>query len=155
MCNICMQPRTVVTDVNIDTVSAVIEEDRYSSIWKLVHDLHIPRMSVQHISTRKLEMKYVCLTWIPHFLRVKEMKCRCSECLENLAQISQDPNFLSRVISVDESWIQYYDPKMKLSQRCGSTVASSGWKRFAHFIAKRGQNFWLYQKTLQIKVVEH
>ncbi len=33
-----------VTDVNINTVSAVIEEDCHSSIQKLAGDLHILRM---------------------------------------------------------------------------------------------------------------
>ncbi len=37
---------TVVTEVNINTVSVVIEDDCRSSILKLADDLHIPRMSI-------------------------------------------------------------------------------------------------------------
>ncbi len=39
---------TVVMDVNINTVSPVIEEDRHSSMKKLTDNLPIPRISIQH-----------------------------------------------------------------------------------------------------------
>ncbi len=71
-------PRTVMTDVNINTVSVVIEEEHHSSIWKLADDLHIPVMSIQWILTKELRMKRVCLMWVPHFLHAKEIVCRCS-----------------------------------------------------------------------------
>ncbi len=53
---------TVVTDVNINTVSVVVEEEHYLSIRKLADDLYIPRMSIQHILIKELEMKRVSVT---------------------------------------------------------------------------------------------
>ncbi len=67
------RPRTVVTDVNINTVSAMTEEDCYSSIRKLADDLHIPRMSIQCVFTKELGKKCVCSMWVPHFLQSEEM----------------------------------------------------------------------------------
>ncbi len=61
-------------------------------------------------------MEHICSTWVPHFLQAKKMECRCSAYLENLAQISQDPDFPFHFITVDESWIHHCNPKMK----CGS-----------------------------------
>ncbi len=82
------RPRTVVMDVNINTALVVIEEDRHSSVRKLADDLHIPRMLIQRILTKELEMKHVCLTRVPHFLRAEEMERRHLMALEILAGIS-------------------------------------------------------------------
>ncbi len=40
-------------------------------------------------------MKCVCSMWFPHFLQDRETEHRRSACLENLAQISRDPDFHS------------------------------------------------------------
>ncbi len=56
-------------------------------------------------------MKCVCLTVVSHFLQAEEMERRCSVYLQNLARISQDPDFLSCVITVDKPWIHLYDRK--------------------------------------------
>ncbi len=51
--------------------------------------------------------------WVPHFLRVKEMELRRPVLLENLVCIFQGTDFVSCVITVNESWIHHYDPKAK------------------------------------------
>ncbi len=62
--------------------------------------------------------------WVPHFLRAKEIECRRSVCLENLAQISQDPGFVLHVITADQSWIYHYNPKTKCESEVGSILAN-------------------------------
>ncbi len=83
------RPRTVVMDVNINSMHVVIEEDHHSSIQKLADDLHIRRMSIQHILTKELGMKPICSTWVPPILQTEEI-------------ISHDPVFLSHVITADK-----------------------------------------------------
>ncbi len=83
-------------------------------------------------------MKHVCLTWAPYFLRVKEMECRCSVCLENVARISQDPDFLSCVITVDKPGFISTICKQNVSQRCDTIVANPGQKRLSAKVS--GQN---------------
>ncbi len=70
--------RTVIMDVNINTVLVVIEKDYHSSIQKLANDLRIRKMSIQRILTKDLGMKCVCSMWVPQFLRVEETEYRCS-----------------------------------------------------------------------------
>ncbi len=126
--------RTIVTDVNINTVPVVIEEDHHSSIWKLADDLHIPRMSIQRILTKELGMKRVDSMLIPHFLQAEEVKCCHSVHLENLwVQIFRTmldplphfgglPKWSSGFIIMILKW--------KVSQWHGSIRANPGWKRF-------------------------
>ncbi len=58
-------------------------------------------------------MECLCSMCVPHFLQAKEMVRFHSVCLENLAQISQDPDLLFHVITVDKLWIHHYNPKTK------------------------------------------
>ncbi len=80
-----MANRELLTDVNINVVSAVIEEVHHSSIRKLTDDLHVQRMSIQHIFTKVFEMKHVHSMWVPHFLQTEEMERHRSMCSKNLA----------------------------------------------------------------------
>ncbi len=105
--------RTLVMNVNMNTVSVVTEEDHHSSIQKLTDDVHIPRISIQRILTKELGMKHVCSTWVLYFLQAKKMRHHHSVCSENLSRISQNRDFLSCVITVNKSWIYYYYPKTK------------------------------------------
>ncbi len=118
--------RIVAMDVNINTVSVVIEEDCHSSIRMLADDLHILRMSIQCILTKELKMKPVSSIWALHFLRAEEMEHHRLLCSKNLLQISQDPDILFRVIAVDKFWIHHNNPPLNVSQRWGSMVANSG-----------------------------
>ncbi len=97
--------RTVVMDVNINIVSAVIEKDYHQSIWKLADDLHIPRMSIQCILTNERRMKRICSMWISHFLWAKDMKCYGSVCSKRLAQIFQHPDFLVQSLLTNPGFI--------------------------------------------------
>ncbi len=103
-------PRTVVMDLNIDTVSVMIKEDLHSPTGKLADDLHIPRKSIQRILTKGLGMKYVCSVWVPHFLWGNRALSF------SVWKIWHEPATIktfSPVITIDESWINHYDPKMK------------------------------------------
>ncbi len=55
----------------------------------------------------------MCLFNVGHILLAEEMELYHSVCLENLARISEDPDFLFRVITVDESLIHHYSLKTK------------------------------------------
>ncbi len=55
----------------------------------------------------------IASTWVPHFLTTKQMQQRMKACHENLALIAEDSSILSKIITVDESWIHYFDPNTK------------------------------------------
>ncbi len=56
-------PRTVVTRTNINTVTAVIEEDWNLTIQALALALHIPRELICRIM-QELSLKCVCAVWV-------------------------------------------------------------------------------------------
>ncbi len=57
-------------------------------------------------------MHHIAATWVPYFFTTKQMQQSMEEWRENLALIVEDPSILSKIITIDESWIYYFDPNM-------------------------------------------
>ncbi len=102
------------TEVNVNTVAFVIREEHHSSTCKLAELLNISRTSVNRILMENLAIRRVLSVWVPHFLTNAQMNNdRVTACQENLDLIEDVPNFVNRVITCDESWVHYFDPKLK------------------------------------------
>ncbi len=107
------RPNSAVTEININTVRAAIDEDRHLSIRALEGILNLSRMTIQRILTDRLGMKRVCSTWVPHMLTRAQLDLRVERANEVLGLIAEDPTYLDRVITCDESWVHYHDPLSK------------------------------------------
>ena len=108
---IALLKRAFVTEFNIKTVAAVIEQDRPLSARKLVSLLNMFKMQVTRILTRELKMKRLrlCSACVPHLLTREQMGTRLRIAQEDLLKI-QDSAYLERVVTVAESWIHHYNP---------------------------------------------
>ncbi len=105
--------RSPFTKVNINTIAAATEVDCHYSVRKLEDLLHIPKMTIHQILKDELQIQRICSSWVPHFLTGKQLQQRIDCCAENFGIIAEDPDFLMRVITFDESWIHYHDPRPK------------------------------------------
>jgi len=65
-------------------------------------------------------MRRAAAKFVPRLLAQDQKNIRLTLCQELKNQIESDPNFLSKVITGDESWCYVYDPETK--------QASSQWK---------------------------
>ena len=65
-------------------------------------------------------MRRVAAKFIPRLLTEDQRNSRLTVCQDLKRELENDPNFLSRVITGDESWCYGYDPESK--------QASSQWK---------------------------
>ena len=66
-------------------------------------------------------MTKVCSTWVSHLLTPLQRHERVEACEELLARYEEEGNdFLSRIITGDESWFYYYQPKSKQWKRADS-----------------------------------
>ncbi len=99
----------------------MIQEDRYASVRLLEQQLNIPKSTIHRILTEHLSIRHIAFTWVPHFLTTEQMQQRVEACSENLALIVEDPSILSKIITVDECWIHFFD----LNTKC----ESEAWKR--------------------------
>ena len=114
------RPKTAATEVNINTVWAMVQEDRSITVERIADIMNISVGSAHHILKDELKLNRVCARWVPHFLTTEQMKKRVEKCSEWKKMLRNDPNFLDRVITADETWAYYWDPKTK--------IESSTWK---------------------------
>ena len=55
-------------------------------------------------------MRKLCAKKVPKNLRTEQKANRRDVCLDLLDRLEREPEFFSRVITGDESWILEYDP---------------------------------------------
>jgi len=59
-------------------------------------------------------MRKLSAKWIPKCLNADQKRQRCQSSEQLLNFFRRDPNdFLSRLVTMDETWLQHYDPETK------------------------------------------
>ncbi len=91
--------KNLCTAMNNNIIATAIEEDCH----QLVRGLAIIQESIHCILMSKLEIKRACLAWVPHFLRMDKIQARFHICTETLKMITNEQEFLTRVITTNES----------------------------------------------------
>jgi len=69
-------------------------------------------VSVQKIFKDNLNMHWIVTKCIPCLLSEKKEKC-VSTCQDRQERPERNPEFLSRIITGDEMWVQMYHPETK------------------------------------------
>jgi len=98
------------------------KNQRGSSVhnWRDLRTTGVSWSSCQWILTVDLNMRRVAAKLVSRLLTQDQKNTRLTLCQELKNQTESDPNFLSKVITGDESWCYGYDPETK--------QASSQWK---------------------------
>ncbi len=127
-------PRTgrrseVTTDVSRNTISALLAEDCTLNQRQIAAVMGFSQSTVQRIIRNDLQMTRVCSHWVPHFLTREQLDLRIQISTRILARYEQDPEFLNRVITCDETWVYHFDPTTKQE--------SSGYRRKGDFTRKK------------------
>ncbi len=82
--------KLVITEVNINTVATVIQENRHVSVRLLERQLNIPKSTIHRVLMEHLGVRRIASTWVPHFLTAKQMQECVEACPENLALIAEE-----------------------------------------------------------------
>jgi len=86
--------------------------DRCRTINKFEALTEVLWSSCQWILTEELHMKWVAAKFVPRLLSEDHRANRLDVCRETKDQLKTDPDFLSKIITGDESWYGY-DPETK------------------------------------------
>jgi hypothetical protein len=101
------------TDANIEKVREAVHEDRRQSIQDIASAVGISYGSCKSILTEILNMRRVAAKFMPCLL-TQDQKNRSLEVCHDLKKlVEDDPDFVSKVITGDETWINGYDPETK------------------------------------------
>ena len=108
------QPKTVTTPEIINKIHELILEDRRISAKSIAQQLGISRKRIGSIIHEDLDMRKFSAKWVPKCLNADQKSQRCQSSEQVLEFFRCDPNeFLSRLMTMDETWLYHYDPETK------------------------------------------
>jgi len=108
------RPKTVTTPEVIDLIRKLILEDHRILAKSIAQQLGISCERVGSIIHEDLDMRKLSAKWVPKCLNV-DQKIQRYQLSEQLLEFFQhDPNdFLSRLVTIDETWLYHYDLETK------------------------------------------
>lgn len=118
------RPSTCTTPEMIMKVRDVIHEDRRQTIDDVCHRLGLSYGTCQRILADELNMRRIAAKFVPRLLSIDQRNLRIQTCTELQQTVRECPNFLSRVITGDESWVYGYDPETKQQSSQWKTPSS-------------------------------
>ena len=107
----------------------IIHADRRMTIREVAEDVGIAFGTCQKILTEDLQMRRVSAKFVPRLLTAEQKDDRVSICADLRERAQNDPNFMSSVITGDESWVYGYDPKTKQMSSQWKTASSPRLKK--------------------------
>jgi len=108
------RPKTVTTPEIIHPIHELILEDRLIPAKSIAELLGISCERVGFIIHEDLNLWKLSAKWVPKCLNADQKRQRCQSSEQLLQFFRRDPNdFLSRLVTMDESWLYHYDPKTK------------------------------------------
>ena len=99
--------------------------DRRIKVEEIANALHISHGSISTTLHDPFGVHKLTARWVPKSLSDEQMATRASVCSALLKRFrSKEDDFLSRLVTVDETWVHYYEPENKAqSPECRAGVS--------------------------------
>jgi len=107
------RPSTSSTPKNVETIRRLVHEDRQRTIKDIATIVNVSYGTVQTILTCDLNIHRVAAKFVLRLLTLQQKEHRVAICQKLRQRAVDDPSFMSRVITGDESWVYGYDPETK------------------------------------------
>ena len=107
------RPSTSEMHNNVERVRYLVRSYRRLTLRMISSELNLNRFTAHQILTKDLDMSKVCTKVVPKNLMTEQKASQRDVCLDLLDFLEREPEFFSRVIAGDESWILEYDPETK------------------------------------------
>jgi len=111
------RPSTSSTPKNVETIRQLVHEDHRRTIKDIATIINVSYGTVQTILTCDLNMHRIAAKFVPRLLTPEQKEHRVAICQELRQHAVDDPSFMSRVITGDESWVYGYDTETKQSSQ--------------------------------------
>ena len=108
------RPSTSRTTEMIEKVRQLIQCDRRMTIVELEKEVGISHGSIHAILSYDLKMRRNSEKFVPRQLTTDQMECRMMVTGDLFGKSMQDPKFLTKIVTGDESWVFAYDPETKV-----------------------------------------
>ena len=110
------RPKRVTTPEITDQIHELIFEDRRISAKSIAEQLGVSRERVGSIIREDFDMPKLSAKWVPKCLNADEIRQRCQsfeQILELFLAMCDQNDFLSRLVTIDETWLYHYEPETK------------------------------------------
>ena len=112
-------------------VRDLVYSDRRIKVDEKANALDFSHGSVSTTLHDRLDMHKLTAGWVPKSLSDEQMAIRASVYSALLKRFrSKEDDFLSRLVTVDETWVHYYEPEKKVQSRQSVGPGSSRPKKF-------------------------
>ena len=108
------RPSTSRTEEIIEKLRQLIRCDRRLSLVELEQEVGICHGSSHAIMTEDLKMRRVSAKLVPRRLSTDQMECRVMVVGDLFEKSTQDPTFITNIVTGDESCVFAYDPESKM-----------------------------------------
>ena len=98
-------------------VRDLVYSDRRIQVEVIAQALGISHGSVSTILHDSLGMRKLTARWVPKSLSDEQMATRASVCSALLKRFRSKDDFHLRLVTVDETWVHYYEPENKAQSR--------------------------------------
>ena len=95
-------------------VRDLVYSDKRIQVEEIAQALGISHGSISTILHDRLGMRKLTARWVPKSLSDEQMTTRASVCSTLLKRFRSKNDFLLRQVTVDETWVHYYEPENKL-----------------------------------------
>ena len=97
------------TPENVAVVNHIVRRNPRATVRQIAEDTEIPKTTVHRILKDYLKLRLVNLKWVPRVLSEEQKHERVRLAQKLLTSIREDPSFLDRVVTGDETWIHYIE----------------------------------------------
>ena len=102
------------THKTVQLISDIVAEDHRVTVREVAEHVHIAVGTTYNIMKNELHMSHVCARWVSRLLTDEQRERRVHAAQTFLDRYHrQGHNFLERIVTVDETWVHYYDPETK------------------------------------------
>ena len=98
-------------------VRDLINSDRRIQVEEIAQAFGISHGSISTILHDRLGMRKLTARWVPKSLSDEQMATRASVCRALLKRFRSKDVFLLHLVTVDETWVHYYEPENKAQSR--------------------------------------
>ena len=98
-------------------VRDLVYSDRRIQVEEIAQALGISHSSVSTILRDRLGMRKLTARWVPKSLSDEQIATRASVYSALLKRCGSKDDFLLRLVTVDETWVHYYEPENKAQSR--------------------------------------
>ena len=108
------RPSISTDDPHIDEINTLVQANQRLTVRELAEECGISVGSCHHILTKEFKMHRIAAKFVPCLMTSDQQDHRVQVCQDLLDHSENDEEFLSKIITGDESWVYGYDVETKI-----------------------------------------